>query len=120
MSNSRIFVRLQVPGLHRWDDAPANREYLRNTHRHLFHIEAECLVNHSNREIEFHDMLDAIRDYVDEQATHMKGGYSFAGMSCEMVAESIGTHLSRKYGRAFTIEVSEDGECGARVFVSAP
>jgi hypothetical protein len=38
-------------------------------------------------------------------------------MSCEQMARNLGEALAQQYQRNFTVEVSEDNECGAKVVV---
>src|SRR6516165_9572423 len=99
-------VRFTVPGLHRWPDAPTHRQYLANQHRHVFHVECGIEVRHNDRELEFHDLLDAAEhDFV------LQGD-----MSCEMAARGLIHNLQQRFPRrSIYAEVFEDGECGARM-----
>lgn len=111
-----IFVRLQVPGWHRWDGAPPHRDYLAHPHRHTFHIEARMQVRHDDREVEFHDVIDRVRGLLKQLAP----GGDFGGQSCERIAAVLGRALACSYDRACQVTVSEDDECGATVDVAAP
>ena len=108
---TEIFVKLRVPGFHHWPNPTENRDYLGNRHRHLFHISVSLPVGHSDREVEFHDLLDEVRGLV-------WSGQDHGAKSCEMIGEKIGDTLSAQYQRPVTVEVSEDGEVGARVTVN--
>lgn len=105
-----IFVTFTVDGFHKWSDAPERRAYLRDRHRHLFHVRVETQVEHDDREIEFHDLLDDAR-------ANCPGG-ELGDSSCEMIGQRLGMYLSEKYRRPFRVAVSEDGEVGASVLVS--
>jgi len=105
---TEIFVKLRVPGFHHWPNPSINRAYLGQSHRHLFHLEVSMPVGHSDREVEFHDLLDDIR-------TLFPAGQDHGGKSCEMMAEQIAHTLRVHYKRPVTVEVSEDGEVGARI-----
>ena len=107
---TEIFVKLRVPGFHHWPNASEGRAYLGDSHRHLFHLEVSMPVGHSDREVEFHDLLDEVR-------TLFPVGKDHGGKSCEMMAQEMGRTLATKYNRPVTVEVSEDGEVGARVTV---
>lgn len=104
-----IFVRWERVGFHRWQDAPGHRAYLRERHRHLFKFEVSVTVNHDDREIEFHDLLDV--------CTGALGGDEHGRMSCEQLAQRILERVEHVYpGRpVYSCLVAEDGECGARV-----
>lgn len=106
-----IFVRFTEEGFHCWPQAPEHRAYLRERHRHLFHVDVETRVLHDEREIEFHDLLSEARAlfrgrliYGDE-----------TGASCETMARALAQELAALHDRMVTVTVSEDGECGARV-----
>lgn len=105
---TNIIVRFTVEGFHQWKNAPFNRDYLRNKHRHLFYIEVKVSVLHDDREIEFHDLLDFCK------VTFGEG--DFGGHSCETLAKALINDLIAKYpGREIAVSVFEDGEVGAEV-----
>lgn len=101
-----IFVRFDHVGFHRWPAAPDHRKYLRELHRHLFKVTVIVEVEHDDREIEFHDVLDLARN-------------SFVSMaesaSCETMARAVAGTMVAHLKRPVTVIVSEDGECGAVV-----
>lgn len=112
MSTATIHVRFTQAGFHNWPGAPDRREYLRQNHRHLFHVEVRTNVSHDDREIEFHDLADQARAiFVGLQD---KGG-GLGGRSCEMMARSLGLALSKAHARPFTVSVWEDNEFGSTV-----
>lgn len=114
---SVIWVACQVVGWHNWADAPAHRAYLAHPHRHVFHVKVTIPVEHDDREVEFHDLLD----WVHRQGLEVIGpGGQFGGQSCETIAARLADLVQREYGRACEVEVSEDGECGAIVDTPAP
>lgn len=110
-SSVEIFVRFTHTGFHHWKDAPDSRAYLRDRHRHVFHFEAAMSVLHNDREVEFHDMLDECKMF----ATTHSASWQLAGASCEHMALALAEHLIERYDRPARVEVSEDGENGARV-----
>jgi len=110
---AEIRVRVTEHALHCWPGAPDRRGYLRAPHRHLFAIEASCLVRHDEREIEFHDLQDEVRRLF----VHLRDTGTSSDMSCERMARHIATELSIQHKRTFFVFVSEDGECGALVGV---
>lgn len=104
-----IFVRFQKEGIHKYPGAPDEVAFLRNEHRHMFHFEVEMEVKHDNREVEF-IMLKRELDALYGNKT-----LSLDFKSCEMICDDLYSYLYRRYGnRFYKIEVSEDGENGAR------
>jgi len=102
---SYIVVRTQFEGFHRYPAAPEGVEFLKNEHRHMFHIEAKIEVFHSDRELEF----ILVKRFINTLLTNSQQDHK----SCEMIAESITNALVQKYGkRDITVGVFEDGENG--------
>jgi hypothetical protein len=120
MNITFITVKTQFEGVHCYPDAPVEVEYLRNPHRHIFHVEAEIEVFHDDRELEFIMVKHSIENFVE---THGELG----SMSCEMIAKELQDHLKNLYpiteemmlkshynklNRKVNIRISEDGENG--------
>lgn len=109
-----VFCTLQVEGTHNWPGCPFDEvAYLRDPHRHVFHIKAFKRVSHSDRDTEFIILKHEIAKYLTEkyQMPHQQLCV-FGARSCEMIAEELIKEfdLSR-------CEVSEDNENGAIVTV---
>lgn len=117
---TEVWCTLQVEGTHNWPDCPYDEvAYLRDPHRHIFHIKAYKEVFHDDRDVEFIMMKHRIQKYFVEKywaGWNQKEGFNgtalceFGAMSCEMIAKDLIStfDLSR-------CEVSEDGENGAIV-----
>lgn len=109
----KIYVTFQRKGIHLYPqakDAPELQDvaYLGYPHRHLFKFKVTIEVFHDDREIEFHQFLNYLEGLYDA------GTIELNHKSCEMIAEELRLQVWRKFpGRALSIEVSEDGECGA-------
>lgn len=103
---SLVWATHVFEGFHHWPGAPEHRSYLRDPHRHLFHARVEVLVGDGDREVEFHDLRDAITEWVDSQERN------FGPASCEHIAQRLIMHLSDQYD-VQSVTVSEDGENGA-------
>jgi hypothetical protein len=72
----------------------------------LFYVEVSTGVEHGERQIEFHDLLDDATEIFAEQDD--------GEASCETMAMRLAVGLSDRHeGRAFEVSVFEDGECGA-------
>jgi hypothetical protein len=109
MNRIWVWCTFEFEGFHRWAGAPDSVEYLRTKHRHLFKCKVWVEVRHEDREIEFitlkHDCQKALGVLDIERVG-----------SCEVVAGTILMELKKIYPkRMMMAEVSEDGECGARV-----
>ena len=110
-----VFCTLQVEGTHSWPGCPYEEvAYLRDEHRHMFHIKAYKSVIHSDRDVEFIMLKHEIQIYLHTMYYWAKNKiHRFGAKSCEMIAQELidNFELSR-------CEVSEDGENGAIVEVT--
>lgn len=104
---TRVFCTTQFEGFHSWPDAPENVSYLRDRHRHIFHVRAETIVDHNDRQIEF----ITLKKEVDAVIKLLKETTDVRNWSCEHWASAI---LAAFCGLT-RVEVSEDGENGAYV-----
>ena len=89
---------------------------MRDRHRHIFKFRVTMDVGHSNREVEFHMLKSWCVSLYETHALELDH------KSCEMLAEELLDKLSERYNpfefsvpRGMSVEVSEDGECGAIV-----
>lgn len=100
-----IVVRFTFEGFHAWPAAPERRAYLRDRHRHLFHV-AVGLGTDGDREVEFHDLLEFCRSHAP--------GPELGARSCEAIAEGLLHDVAGEWpGRCVRVAVFEDGEAGA-------
>ena len=113
----KVFVTTQFEGLHRWKDAPEEVGFLREYHRHVFHVRFEVDVTEEDRELEFILLKRELTTLVTTLFTGAK-----LDDSCESMARKIVDFMTREYaccaGRAAQCEVSEDGENGAVVGIT--
>lgn len=97
-----------IEGYHCFPDAPEYLGYLRNKHRHVFHVECEFSVSHNDRDIEIISMQHQIDNY-------FKSTYGdpaeFGTLSCEEIA----SRLMQYYPKLCAVTVREDGWGGGRV-----
>lgn len=105
-----IYVTTRFAAFHRWVDAPAEVYFLREYHRHLFHVKLSLRVAHKNRELEFFMVQKELVDFV---RLTLEGEYF--SYSCEQLAQLIANRFAALYGLSVVaaVEVSEDGENGA-------
>ena len=103
--DSVVYCTLQFEATHNWPECPFDEvAYLRNEHRHLFHIKAFKRVYHDDRDTEFIMLKHTIEKYLNETYAEHK----FGRKSCEMLARE----LAEKFDLC-QIDVSEDNENGA-------
>ena len=114
---SAVFCRTSFEGIHCWPEAPLETYYLRNPHRHIFHVEVEVDVKENDREIEFINLKHNVDRYLKQ--TVVSGELNDMGRtSCEEVANKLADWLRNVYPqRDCYVEVTEDGENGARLYV---
>jgi 6-pyruvoyl-tetrahydropterin synthase len=126
-----IIVRTQFEAQHRYPDAPEEVAFLRNMHRHMFHVEVQIEVSHDDRELEFLlvkrdlDEVLAGRDAPKPTSWPDREYYgmpTLQNLSCEAVARLVRKYLKAKYPpttslpyRRIHVKVFEDGENGAYV-----
>lgn len=116
-SPDRTYIRIRTrwEGFHRWRDAPNNVSFLRDLHRHEFHLDVIMGVEDADREIETITMKRWLIEILDR--SYLKSTMGIASeWSCEQIAEYIGYAIQEKYGSRFLlVEVLEDGENGGGV-----
>lgn len=103
-------IRTQKEGFHCWPDAPEPHSFLRNIHRHIFHIEVWVEQKHNERDIEYiafkHHMEICFEAVL---RMNFKIGET---MSCETIAEELIKLIQRIYSRDLRVFVFEDNENG--------
>ena len=113
-----VWCTFQFEGWHCWPDAPDAFTYLRNSHRHMFHVRAEVSVEHDNRDVEFIEMKRYLEAFATGLESEFVGGPRYpTSLSCEMMAALFVDEIRRVYGprQVVVVTVSEDGENGATV-----
>lgn len=100
---TNVIVNLQFEGVHCWPDCPFDEvKYLRDPHRHVFHICCKKAVSHDDRDIEIIMLKHRIQEYLESM------GKDMGPTSCEMLARTLATRFGLCY-----CSVLEDGENGA-------
>lgn len=107
-----ISVYFQFEGFHKWSNAPDEVGFLRDLHRHIFHVKSTIQVSHSDRDLEF----ILVKRWLESEVSKMKTVLG-EGASCEMMCRYFidvitDRHPSTPY---VMVEVSEDGENGGIV-----
>ena len=113
-----IIINLQFEALHNWSTIPKehSQQYLKQSHRHVFHCKIKIPVTHTNRNIEFIDHKHKIlEDLKMAFSVHKTIGMSNLGSaSCEDLAQYFIDSWDAVYA-----SVLEDGENGAEVYTNA-
>ena len=106
----KIIVTLQFAGVHRWANCPIDEvSYLRDYHRHVFHVKVWKTVEHDDRDTEIIMFKRDVKSFIRENYYDVDHDACFFGdMSCEMIAKLIYHEFS-----CSKVEVLEDGENGA-------
>ena len=118
MTKSFIWVTFQKEGIHKYpaaatDPKLAEVSFLGNEHRHIFHFRVELEVFHDDRDVEFILLKREL------ESLYNTGTLQLNHMSCEMLANELAVYIKERYpSRDITIEVSEDGENGCRIYFS--
>lgn len=116
-----VIVKTQFEALHQWKTIPTGHPsaYLKNIHRHMFHIEMRFLVNDSDRQIEFFDMRQKVNKFLVSyyDLRDLPSGLPMlTNTSCEMIGETL-LEFFKQCGCRW-VQVLEDGEMGAIVEVT--
>lgn len=110
MSSGEVWATFTEVGWHCWPNAHDERSYLRDLHRHLFHVTVTVPVTHDERDVEFHDL--------QELARGAWTGPQLGAKSCETIARQVGAEvLAATKVDQVRVTVSEDGECGATLTI---
>ncbi len=107
-----VVVRTQFEAIHSWPEAPGAVSFLRNDHRHMFKVEVQIQVGHSNRELEYFTVKKELDGHIED---YLKGTTST--LSCEHMADTLLEFCLGRYGkwREMKVSVFEDGENGSIV-----
>lgn len=101
-----IWITTSFEGIHNYPNAPDDVDFLRNKHRHIFHLKVWIEVFHDDRDIEF----ILFKRFID---TILLSG-DLQNKSCEMISDQLAGEIQVQYpDREIRIEVSEDKENGS-------
>ena len=114
---TNVIMSLRVEGIHRWSGCNIDDvDFLKEPHRHVFHITAKKIVEHDDRDVEIIMFKRKMEQYLFERhgSTNKNGDRNvcyFGELSCEMIAKELVTTFKLEY-----CSVLEDGENGAEVW----
>lgn len=115
-----IIVKTQLEALHQWLYIPEDHPsyYLKNLHRHIFHIEMRFKVSHADRDLEFIALKNRVDQFLQNSLTICPRSNLFIleNGSCEM----LGIFLLEEFQSeaCYWVQVLEDGEMGAITEIS--
>jgi hypothetical protein len=100
-----VWITTTFEGFHQWPNAPDCVAFLRDVHRHIFHVKLGKEVVGDDREIEFIQLKWDVDKYLEKHYS----GQEFSD-SCEQIASELLIEFDASF-----VEVDEDGENGVRV-----
>ncbi len=115
MMRAELIVTIIIPGFHYWDGAKNNLSFLSELHYHNFKIVTYKSVDTLDREIEFFEFADSVKEFVYSYFTVRNGppkAVEFGTMSCEQIAAIIASKM-----KLTACEVWEDELMGAKVYL---
>lgn len=105
-----IIIQTQFEAVHCWPECPFDDvAFLKNKHRHIFHVTMKIKVNHNDRDVEF---IQAKRELTSWLRTFWEGR-DLEKMSCEDMAETLINEFDD--WPIFSVSVFEDNENGAEI-----
>lgn len=110
-----IWVTFEKEGFHCYPEAATDPKlsdvkFLSHLHRHLFKFRVYIEVFSDNRDLEFFQFKRFLESLYADKFLELDF------KSCEMIGNDLYSKIISKYpGRGVIIEVSEDGENGARL-----
>lgn len=111
--STQVLVRTQFEGFHFWSDAPDEVAFLRELHRHIFHVEVLITVEHNDRAVE----IILLKRFVDKICSSLTERIKQEGLSCENIAHHIAKTVISKYNPDIcVVQVLEDNENGGTVY----
>lgn len=111
MIKRNVVIKTSFPATHRWSKCPLKSvKFLREEHRHVFHLTFKFKVTHSDRDIEFIDMKQTIDRIIQERYAYQNLGET----SCEQIGDFF-LEMFTGYG-LFYVSVFEDDENGAECY----
>lgn len=103
-----IVIKTSFEAIHCWPDCPYESvSFLRNKHRHVFHVIMKWAVSHQDRDKEFIIVKRKVQEYINKHWS----GQDLGKKSCEMMATELLTNFNAQFASVF-----EDDENGAEVY----
>lgn len=111
---TNIIINTSFPAFHYWKNAPICSAFLRNQHRHVFHVQIKIRVSHDDRDLEFIWFKEKIDEFLRENLQD-----KIFPFSCEQLCKKIQTWIKERFDvYVIYIRVMEDNENGAEIWFS--
>jgi 6-pyruvoyl-tetrahydropterin synthase len=108
MKTMNIIINTRFSAIHFWPDCPIKEvAYLRNPHRHEFHVQVKAPVKHGDRDIEFIQLKNKIQLWISKNWDKQ----NLENKSCENMCSL----LLFVFPELSYVRVLEDGENGAEI-----
>ena len=104
-----VWATTQFESTHRWPNAFKEVEYLKNEHRHIFHVKLEITVDNPDREIEFITLKNRLTEFCIMKFA--PGSIRSCEDMCMEIYSWAGQTMEAY--KVYSVTVSEDGENGA-------
>lgn len=114
-------VVTQFRGFHCYPNAPEDVKFLRDVHRHVFHVTLWIEQFHDSRDLEYFQVQKWLDTMIDAANFKEAGSCEFMAIQIAQAARRDFTaavlidHIERVVQRAVKCQVLEDGENGAFV-----
>jgi hypothetical protein len=111
-----IFITTEFHATHSWPECPIEEvKFLQHEHRHTFKVKVSLEVLGTDREVEFFVFKDLVDEIIEKE--YGPGLKKLGRMSCEMICDMLLDKIQASgfSNRRVSVEVSEDGEVGAKV-----
>lgn len=111
-----IVINTQFEGFHKYPQAPEEVSFLKDLHRHIFHVEVQIEVFHDDRELEIIMVKRALTKFLLQT---VELGITSCEMLCKWVQDWVKSTYptpASQYARVVHVKVMEDGENGAMLY----
>jgi len=107
MARANVIIQTQFAGIHCWPGCPHEEvSFLKQPHRHVFHVKVVIPVQHTDRDVEFIMKKAEIDEFIKSEI-----GTDIGSNSCEDIALILLERFEASY-----VSVLEDGENGGEVY----
>lgn len=111
------YLRLRFSGVHQHLSADGDLRYLRSRHRHTFGMQIVFSRSMAEVDLEPHRLKNIIAEEIERKWLGTSGDLELGDWTTEKIGIAVLAITLNVIGeRSILIEISEDGESGARLF----